>query len=740
MTVRLRLRVFVILAASLFSASRAATLSLIPEPQEITPQDGSFILTADTALHCPPRDKGCAWIAGYFTDLMRRTRQVAPRLASQKAGGIVFERRAMAPEAYRLAVSPDRVVVSARTDAGLFYGAVTLWQLATQQTGPATGISIPAVTIVDAPRFAWRGLLLDSARHFQSPAFIKSFIDAMALHKLNVLQWHLTDDQGWRLEIKRYPRLTGIGAWRTAADGRRYGGFYTQAEVRDIVAYARRRHVTIVPEIEMPGHALAAIVSYPQLGSVTDPPKDVSGDWGVFPYLYNTDPATFHFLENVLGEVMALFPGRDIHVGGDEAVKDQWNASPRIRAQMRHLGIANADDLQTWFTNRIGGFLAAHHRRLVGWDEVLNPKLAHNAVITSWHNINTAIQGARLGHDIVLSPSPALYLDSCQADAADVPPCRGIFVSLKDVYDFDPAPAALTPREQKHLIGVQANIWTEHMPRQEEVDYAAFPRAAALAEVAWSARRDWNSFLARMPAQLARYRALGLVYSDEAFKAVITAAPNVSGARLSLSNQSDYGDIRFTRDGSVPTASSTLYTAPFDTALPVTIGAATFDGETLIAPPMREVIDPASLLRRDSHQMEQCSNDLPLSLAVNDHTVLVNVMNPCWIYKALDLSGVTGFDVAVAPHPFKYQIGADINKIPLHPDAPPQGALEIRLDGCQGEILATMSLSEAGSSLTALHAGIAPHHGAHDLCLIFARRSVDPVWMLDWVQPIRSSP
>ena len=738
MTVRLRLRVLVLLAAPLFSASHADTLSLIPQPQQLTPEPGSFTLSAGTAMHCPPRDAGCAWIARYFTDLMRHTRQVAPNLASRGPGGIFFERRRMAAEAYRLTVSPGRVVISAGSDAGLFYGAITLWQLATQETGPAARIAIPAAKIVDAPRFAWRGLLLDSARHFQSPAFIKTFIDAMALHKLNVLQWHLTDDQGWRLEIKRYPRLTGIGAWRTAPDGARYGGYYTQAEVRDIVAYARRRHVTIVPEIEMPGHALAAIVSYPQLGSIADPPKEVSNDWGVFPYLYNTDPGTFRFLENVLTEVMALFPSRDIHVGGDEAVKDEWDASPRIRARMRRLGIATADDLQTWFTNRIGRFLAAHHRRLVGWDEVLNPKLVHNAIITSWHNMDTAVDGARLGHDVVLSPSPTLYFDNCQANAADVPPCRGTFITLKDVYDFDPAPAALTSLEQKHLIGVQANIWTEHMPRQELVDYAAFPRAAALAEVAWTDRRGWNSFLARMPAQLARYRALGLVHSDAAFRPNITAVPDGSGAWVSLSNQSGFGDIRYTRDGSQPTASSPLYRAPFDAALPLTVTATAFDGTTPLALPVHETVDAASLLRRDSHQLEQCSNDLPLSLAVGGHTALVNVMNPCWVYKGLDLSGITGFELAVAPHPFNYQIGADIQNIPLRPDAPPQGALEIRLDSCKGDLLATLPLGATAPA--ALHTAIAPRRGTHDLCLVFARRSVDPVWMLDWIQPQRSTP
>ena len=329
--------------------------TIIPAPASATAGQGHFTVTAGTPVVCAGSDPDCAWVAAYFTDLVKRSRglQLAPRTGEAAHGAILLRLSGgqMPPEDYRLDITPDGVTVTAGSRAGLFYGAVSLWQLLTQEQRAAASIDLASVHITDAPRFAMRGLMVDSARHFQSAEFIKSFIDAMALHKLNVLHWHLTDDQGWRLEIKKYPKLTSVGAWRTPDEAglkdidpatgkpRPYGGFYTQDQVRDIVAYARDRNITIIPEIEMPGHATSAIVAYPELGS-GEAPKGVETGWGVFPQLYNVDDATFAFLEDVLTEVMALFPGSYIHIGGDEAIKDQWKASPKIQAQMRALKVA----------------------------------------------------------------------------------------------------------------------------------------------------------------------------------------------------------------------------------------------------------------------------------------------------------------------------------------------------------------------------------------------------------------
>ncbi|HEY4940412.1 MAG TPA: family 20 glycosylhydrolase [Rhizomicrobium sp.] len=549
-------------------------------------------------------------------------------------------------------------------------------------------MSIPALRIDDAPRFAWRGLLLDSVRHFQSVVFIKTLIDAMAREKLNILQWHLTDDQGWRLEIRKYPRLTQIGAWRVPAGEaalhdidpatrkpRLYGGYYTQAQVRDLVAYAAARNITIVPEIEMPGHAMAAIVAYPRLGSVAKPPTTVSSDWGVFPYLYNPDDRTFAFLEDVLIETMALFPSTYIHIGGDEAVKDQWKASPVVQVRMRALGIANEDVLQSWFVRRIEKFLNAHGRRLIGWDEMLQGGIAPNATITSWRGIDGAITAAKAGHDAVLSPAPVLYFDNRQAEGADEPSGRGAIVSLGDVYDFDPAPVSLSEDERRHIIGVQANIWTEHIREENDVAYAAFPRAAALAELGWSpaASHDPAGFLARLPAELGRYTALGLPHSA-------------------------YGTA--------------------------------------------EPASPVLVLVRDSHQMKLCSNAISLSiegpapLHGKRPVFLHDVMNPCWIFERANLTGVSKITASAGSLPFNFQIGVDAQKIMLRPPATPDGELEVHLDSCDGVKIAVLSMPHPApnTALFTVRGPLAPQTGVHDLCLVFTRARLDPYWALHTVQ------
>jgi len=734
--------------------------SIIPEPAMMTMREGAFTVTSGTALVCPKNDESCLWVARYVADLVKRSRGLTlePRSGGDTKGAITFETApGGGPESYRLDVTPDGIAISAPTRAGQFYGAITLWQLLTQDGGETSQINLPAVLIEDRPRFAWRGLLLDSVRHFQSVAFVKSFIDAMAIHKLNVLQWHLTDDQGWRIEIKRYPKLTGVGAWRVPAGHapahdidpatgkpRLYGGYYTQDEIRDVVAYAARRNVTIVPEIEMPGHAMAAIVAYPELGSVKNPPKAVSSDWGVFPYLYNADDKTFDFLENVLTEVMGLFPSKYIHIGGDEAVKDQWKASPEIQARMKQLGIKSEDALQGYFTARIGKFLEAHGRRLIGWDEILDGGVPPDATITSWRGIEGAINSAKTGHDAVLSPAPTLYLDNRQAEGADEPPGRGAIVTLKDVYDFDPAPAALTVAQQSHIIGLQANIWTEHIREEKFVDYAAFPRAAALAERAWSpaGANNWSGFLGRMQAELGRYRMLGFDHSLSAFAARIDAAPTAGRATVTLSNQTGFGDIRYTTDGSLPLADSPLYSAPVEVKLPTRVTANVFHDGRALAAPVSEDIDTMSLLYRDNHDLVPCTKNILLSLE-DDAPLdgpraryLVDIGNPCWMWKNVDLSNVAAIEAGVGQLPFNFQIGADKDKIALLPPKTPDGELEIHRDSCTGELIGDLPLAPAvgNDAVTKLGGALTAPQGVHDLCFTFTRKSVDPIWAVDWVQ------
>ena len=375
------------LAGHAFEPEEAAA-NVIPRPESVTRAEGSFVIAKGGEISFP-KDPAAAQIARYLAELLGTNQSVTLRpveVSAKRVPRHAIELHLVrtgtngAPEGYTLEINAERAAVTASDPRGLFNGAVTLWQLCPAGAAPGGRITLPAVRIVDAPRFRWRGLMLDSVRHFQSPEFVLNYIDWMALHKLNVLAWHLTDDQGWRLAIRKYPRLTSVGAWRVPAGAaaqrdidpatgrpRLYGGFYSQDDVRRIVAHAAERYVTLVPEIDMPGHATAAIVAYPQLGVTDHPPAAVPEEWGVFPNLYNVEESTFAFLEDVLAEVIGLFPSEFIHVGGDEAVKDQWKASPRVQARMHEFGVANEEALQGYFTQRMGKYLETHGRRLIGW-------------------------------------------------------------------------------------------------------------------------------------------------------------------------------------------------------------------------------------------------------------------------------------------------------------------------------------------------------------------------------------
>jgi len=724
----------VLAALLLVPVTAMAAPSVIPLPAHIAAAQGRIEITNGATVAAAPAD---APIAGYFMGLVRRMRGLSLRPArANKPARIAFRRDAAvaAAEGYRLEIAPSGVTVSAGTRAGLFYGAVTLAQLMAQTSCRGCAAALESMRIDDAPRFAWRGLLLDSVRHFQTPATVEALIDAMALHKLNVLQWHLTDDQGWRIEIRKYPRLTAAGAWR----GAHYGGFYTQAQIRDVVRYAALRNVTIVPEIEMPGHAMAAIVAYPRLGSAEAPPSRVTSDWGVLPYLYNTDDGTFVFLEDVLDEVMALFPSPYIHVGGDEALKDQWKANPRIQARMKSLGLPDEDALQSWFIARIGAYLARHGRKMIGWDEILQGGIPPDATIMSWRGIDGAVAAAKAGHDTVLSPAPMLYFDNRQGSGADEPSGRGHVLTLQDVYGFDPLPASLDAKERGHVLGLQANVWTEHIPNDAQVSYMAFPRAAAVAELGWSNRTDWGDFRMRMAAELDRYRALGIGFAPSAFE--VDAATSFENGRtaalVSLSTQSGLGDIRFTLDGSAPGPDSSSYGGPFPVKLPATLKAAAFaDGHALTLPTVRR-LDMLSLLRRDSRELKLCSERLPLALASGRAVLLVDILNPCWIYEKADLDGIAAIAAGAAQLPFNFSIGVDRDRISLRPARTPAGELEVHLDDCDAAPVAVLPLkptARAGAVET-VSAPLAGQSGIHDLCFVFTQNSLDPFWALNFVQ------
>jgi hexosaminidase len=756
-----------VLAGCAASRPRHLTpLSLIPMPAHVERAPGHFTVQPGASLRVQADDPAAMGIAHRFAALVERTRGIRLDVRPAGRGGdpraaIVLDLdpgnpQAPGGEGYRLSVDAHGIRIAARDPRGLFYGTVTLWQLLTPDASRAPTAVVPDLVIDDRPRFAWRGLMLDSARHFQSVADIKQLIDWMALHKLNTLHWHLTDDQGWRLQIKRYPKLTSIGACRPAigpdaavsgGPGKPYCGFYTQDQVRDLVRYAAARYITIVPEIEMPGHAQAALAAYPQLG-VTGRRPPVSTEWGISTWLYAPNERSLAFLEHVLDEVMALFPSTYIHVGGDEAAKDQWQASPVVQAQLHRLGLKDDDALQGWMVGRIGAYLHAHGRRLIGWDEILDGGVPPTATVMSWRGVDGAIAAANQGHDVVLSPAPTLYLDHVQSDAHDEPPARPLVESLKDIYDFDPVPAAIDAAQAKHVLGAQLNLWTEYMPTFARDQHAIFPRLAALAEVTWSpaSAHDWPGFLARVPAQLARYRALGIAYADSAFAPRFALAPAGAGKiAITLSNQTGSGTIRYTTDGTAPTMQSPRYAVPLmlPAAARTSLRAATFaaDGFRLAAPRHR-TIAAAALRIRNSDQLATCTDTL--SLRIEDDRPLdgprpvykVDIMNPCWQWKRAPLAGMRHLAVTVGNLPWNYGLWKDTDKVVTRPAATPAGELEVHLDTCDGPRLARIPLAGAATSAlqTTLHADLPALDGDHALCLFFTgdpRRGV--LWAIDTV-------
>jgi hexosaminidase len=516
----------------------SASIAIIPRPESLTVGRGRFVINANTVIYT---DAASADIARRFAaSLLPATGLSIPvRVGAAPATGIVVQRNArltrLGDEGYELSVTARRISVRARERAGVFYGFETIRQLLPPQVFREAKVdsvawTIPAVRIVDRPRFAWRGAHLDVGRHFMPKEFVKKYIDLIALQKMNTFHWHLTEDQGWRLEIRKYPRLTQVGAWRTQTvvgrqnsrtdsttwqfDGQRHGGFYTQDDAREIVAYARDRFVNVVPEIEMPGHALAAIASYPELG-VTGQPADVGTRWGVYANILNADSSTVSFMQDVLTEVMELFPSRFIHVGGDEADKALWKTSPRIQERIKELGLKDEHELQSWFIRQMDEFLTAHKRRLVGWDEILEGGLAPGATVMSWRGTQGGIDAARAGHDVIMAPTSHTYFDYYQSQNTDGEPLAiGGFLPIETVYAFEPVPAELEPQYRAHILGGQGQIWTEYLAGPKQVEYMGFPRLTALAEVLWTQpeRKDYRDFVGRLQVHLERLNALDVAF------------------------------------------------------------------------------------------------------------------------------------------------------------------------------------------------------------------------------------
>lgn len=497
--------------------------TLLPRPKTLLPRTGQFNLGPETTISAPSE---------LFNELswLQSALRSASGLAFREAveGNIRLTLSAeLAAENFRLDINEERIEITGGDAAGVFYGCGALLQLlpaAAYRKAAAPGVawSVAACLVEDGPRFQWRGAMLDTARHFQPKHEVLRFIDLLAMHRLNMLHFHLTEDQGWRIEIKRYPRLTEVGSWRTEtqvgaydgapADGRPHGGFYTQDDIREIVAYAAQRHVTVVPEIESPGHVQAALAAYPELG-VSGEQLPVFTRWGVNPNVLNLEDSTVEFFKNVLDEVIELFPSPFIGIGGDECPKEQWLADPRTQQRMVELDVHDGEGLQAWFISQLAEHVTAKGRRIFGWDEILEGSVPQNALVASWRGMTGAVTAAKRGHDVIACPDDVVYLDYRQSELAEEPIPVAIAVSVQDAYAFEPVPAELSSSEAAHVLGGQANIWTEHMDSPRTIDYFAFPRLCAIAEALWSsAERDFADFEARLVDQLERLDAIGVEY------------------------------------------------------------------------------------------------------------------------------------------------------------------------------------------------------------------------------------
>jgi len=531
----------------------ATDYQIIPKPASLEFSKGRFVIDSNTKI---VGDSGLEADGNYLANLLSiATGEVISYKTGNTSQGDIFltlDDSIDEEEGYILEVAFDNIVISGKTPRGVFYGIQSLRQLlpASIESGPSdlSSLAIPSVIIKDNPRYEYRGMHLDVARHFYPVAFVKEFIDLIAMHKMNTFHWHLTEDQGWRIEIKKYPKLTEIGAWRngtiighhpgTGNTEKRYGGFYTQEQIKEVVAYATERHVTVIPEIELPGHSGAAIAAYPFLSCFPEEntkvyndmgskkgkeiqangtPKIVQETWGVMDDVFCAgNEETFTFLEDVLAEVIPLFPAKYIHIGGDECPKGNWEKCPNCQKRIKGLGLKDEHELQSYFIQRMEKFLNSKGKQIIGWDEILEGGLAPNATVMSWRGTEGGIEAAKQKHDVIMTPGHSVYFDHYQdKDKTNEPLAIGGLTTVKDVYDYEPTPEELTEEQQEYILGAQANVWSEYIPTTDYVEYMILPRMTALSEIVWSPKtsRDWDDFNNRLQHIVERYKSMGLNYA-----------------------------------------------------------------------------------------------------------------------------------------------------------------------------------------------------------------------------------
>lgn len=511
--------------------------NVIPRPAEIIFGDaGSFTIKGSTKILCPPDDSSMSRNADFLAQYIKESTGMKLKIKTGNKSGnaivLAVDTLISGEEAYTLKVDQNGVLIKGGSPKGVFYGIQTLRKAIPAQTGCCASVNVPYVEIADAPRFGYRGMMLDVGRYWFPVDFVKKFIDALALHNMNVFHWHLTEDQGWRIQIDKYPKLTTVGSVRketmigknwNAFDGTPYGGFYTKDEIREVVKYAADRNITVIPEIDLPGHMMAALASYPELGC-TGGPYEVATSWGVKPdVLCIGNEVTFEFLEGVLDEVIELFPSEYIHVGGDEVPRDRWRECPKCQARIKSEGLSSdskysaEDRLQSYCMARIEKYLNSKGKRIIGWEEILKGDVAPNATVMSWRGVESGLEAARLGHDVIMAPCQYMYFDYYQTSETENEPLAiGGCVTLDTVYNFEPELPEMTPEQHKHVIGVQANLWTEYISTPEYAEYMIMPRMAALSEVQWTqpGNKDWNSFVTRLESLVKFYERDGYNYAS----------------------------------------------------------------------------------------------------------------------------------------------------------------------------------------------------------------------------------
>ena len=576
------------LACASCTAEKEANYQVIPLPQEVSLTQGNpFKLNENVLIAYPENNALLQRNAEFLSEYIQQATNYAPKTKAIAAGEQVKNAIVLGldpsianKEGYVLTTTPEGINLNGQTENGVFYGIQTLRKSIPAEAKEAT-ILIPAGEIKDEPRFSYRGMHLDVGRHFFPKEFMKKYIDLLALHNMNTFHWHLTDDQGWRIEIKKYPKLTEIGSQRSRTvigrntqeyDNTPYGGFFTQEEAKEIVKYAQERYITVIPEVDLPGHMLAALAAYPEMGC-TGGPYEVCPRWGIFEdVLCIGNDQTMQFLEDVMSEIIEIFPSKYVHIGGDEAPRTRWEKCPKCQARIKTEGLkadknhTAEDRLQSYCMTRIEEFLNSKGRQIIGWDEILEGDVAPNATVMSWRGMEGGIKAAQLGHDVIMTPTSFCYFDYYQtADTKDEPLGIGGYVPIEKVYSLEPVPAVLTEEQSKHILGAQANLWTEYIHSSEHVEYMVLPRMAALAEVQWTQpeKKDFKDFTKRLARLMKFYQRDGFNYAKHVFDLKVDFTPDVTKKAVVVTLSTiDDAPIYYTLDGTEPTTASLKYTEP----------------------------------------------------------------------------------------------------------------------------------------------------------------------------------